>query len=74
MKTCIGLLIFFACPDDQPTVTSDFCQLAGPEIQRLRMLSESEARALKSQRLAAIRNLKQLQNRLCNSNSPMKNR
>lgn len=73
MKTCFGLLgLIIFCPDEAPTTVSDFCTLAGPEIQNLRRLSEPEARALKRPRHEALRNLKTYYDRKCSQPDPMK--
>lgn len=43
---CIGLLVFFHCTLAHPTVVSDFCGNAGPDIKQLHPLSKAEIAAL----------------------------
>lgn len=43
---CLGFLIFFHCTVANPTVVSDFCNNAGPDIVGLRGLSAGEVAAL----------------------------
>lgn len=74
MNYSLALICVLFCFDDKPPIVSDFCALAGPQIQKLRRLTEAEARALRRPRHEAIRDLKQMQDRLCKSPSPMKNK
>jgi len=62
---CIGLLVFFHCTVAQPTVVSDFCTVAGPDIKMLQALSSVEVAALTRQRKIAIATLRRNFKREC---------
>ena len=50
---------------DKATVTDSFCQIAGPDIVRLRALSDTEIAALSRPRKEAIASLRRAYKREC---------
>lgn len=63
--TCVGFLIVFKCAVPEPAVVSDFCQIAGPEVAKLKNLSATEIAGLTRPRKEAIVALKENHKRLC---------
>jgi len=53
------------CSGGKPATTSDFCQIAGPEIARLARMTEAEIAALSRQKKEAIVTLKRQKKKLC---------
>lgn len=64
-----AFVCLFICfgSDDKPVVVSDFCQIAGPQIQKLKSPTPAELAALSRPRKEAIRNLRQDYKRLCST-------
>ena len=65
MNVCFGLLLVFFCETEKPVTVSDFCKVAGPDIQRLYRLSEAELQAMSRQRKEAIAALRRNYQKQC---------
>ena len=63
--TCFGFLVVFFCGAQHPTTVNSFCQVAGPDIVRLQMLTPNEIANLTRQRKEAILTLRQNYTKLC---------
>ena len=50
---CLGLIVFFLCDTPQTQTVSEFCQVAGPEIAKLRSLTPAEIAALTTRKTNA---------------------
>ena len=63
--TCFGLLVIFFCGTQQPVTVNSFCQVAGPDIVRLRTMTPTEVAALSRSRKDAIITLRRNYTKLC---------
>ena len=62
---CFGLLVIFHCNVPPPVAVSEFCQLAAPDVVRLRALTATELAALTRPRKEAILSLRLKYKKLC---------